>query len=69
MGGGRRGFYPNDVADPEYPDEMGKRIDGKHLTTVLAFPCLLICSKAVVPVIIYVELELEALECKFCPCP
>lgn len=32
MGGGRRGFWPDDEADPEYSDEKGQREDGRNLT-------------------------------------
>lgn len=31
LGGGRRGFLPNTVADPEYPDQQGRREDGRDL--------------------------------------
>lgn len=31
MGGGRTNFLPKDTADPEYPREMGKRLDGRDL--------------------------------------
>ncbi len=31
MGGGRNRFLPADVADPEYPDKMGSRKDGRNL--------------------------------------
>ncbi|MEO0576590.1 MAG: alkaline phosphatase [Pseudomonadota bacterium] len=31
MGGGRASFLPNDVADPEFPDRTGQRLDGRHL--------------------------------------
>ncbi len=34
FGGGRKYFMPNDVADPEYPDKMGCREDGKNLIEV-----------------------------------
>jgi alkaline phosphatase len=32
FGGGRENFLPNTVADPEYPDKKGKRLDGRDLT-------------------------------------
>lgn len=32
MGGGRRGFLPTTVTDPEYPTVTGRRTDGKNLT-------------------------------------
>ncbi|NKB37118.1 MAG: alkaline phosphatase [Gammaproteobacteria bacterium] len=32
MGGGRRYFLPDDVADPEYPKKKGYRKDGRDLT-------------------------------------
>ncbi|MEM7610757.1 MAG: alkaline phosphatase [Pseudomonadota bacterium] len=31
MGGGRRNFLPSELADPEFPDERGRRLDGRHL--------------------------------------
>ena len=31
LGGGRRGFMPNDQRDPEYPDKSGNRRDGRDL--------------------------------------
>ena len=31
MGGGRREFMPKDAHDPEYPDQMGSRGDGRDL--------------------------------------
>ena len=31
LGGGRYMFYPTDVADSEYPDQMGGRTDGRDL--------------------------------------
>ena len=31
MGGGRREFLPKDAHDPEYPDQMGSRGDGRDL--------------------------------------
>ncbi len=33
LGGGRRHFLPNDVADPEYPDRTGARADGRNLVS------------------------------------
>ena len=33
MGGGRRGFLPNTVTDPEYATLTGRRTDGKNLTS------------------------------------
>ena len=33
MGGGRTQFYPNTVADPEYPSRVGTRRDGRVLPT------------------------------------
>ena len=33
MGGGRRGFLPSTVTDPEYATVKGRRTDGKNLTT------------------------------------
>ena len=32
MGGGRRAFFPANVTDPEYPDQTGRRQDGRNLT-------------------------------------
>ena len=32
MGGGRRYFLPEDMADPEYPEKKGRRKDGRDLT-------------------------------------
>jgi alkaline phosphatase len=32
LGGGRRNFYPEAMADPEYPNAKGRRRDGKDLT-------------------------------------
>lgn len=34
MGGGRTNFLPNTTSDPEYPDESGRREDGRNLTEV-----------------------------------
>ncbi|KAK3717878.1 hypothetical protein QZH41_014878 [Actinostola sp. cb2023] len=31
FGGGRRAFLPNTIADPEYPNKNGTRLDGRHL--------------------------------------
>lgn len=31
LGGGRSGFLPNTMADPEYPDQKGRRQDGRNL--------------------------------------
>ncbi|MEM6746644.1 MAG: alkaline phosphatase [Pseudomonadota bacterium] len=32
LGGGRRNFFPEAMADPEYPDRNGDRADGRDLT-------------------------------------
>lgn len=32
MAGGRSGFLPNTVADPEYSNQKGRRLDGRNLT-------------------------------------
>lgn len=32
LGGGRRGFLPRSMSDPEYPDKTGERDDGRNLT-------------------------------------
>ncbi len=32
MGGGRRNFIPKDMQDVEYPDQKGRRLDGRNLT-------------------------------------
>ncbi len=34
FGGGRKYFTPNTTADPEYPNKMGCRTDGKNLIDV-----------------------------------
>lgn len=34
LGGGRTQFYPNNVADPEYPTRNGERKDARHLPNV-----------------------------------
>jgi alkaline phosphatase len=31
LGGGRQNFLPNTMADPEYPDQKGRRTDGRNL--------------------------------------
>jgi hypothetical protein len=31
LGGGRSGFLPNTMADPEYPEQKGRRQDGRNL--------------------------------------
>ncbi|MGB0262704.1 MAG: alkaline phosphatase [Henriciella sp.] len=31
MGGGRTNFIPQNLADPEYPEKLGKRLDGRNL--------------------------------------
>jgi alkaline phosphatase len=31
MGGGRENFHPDGAADPEYPEEPGRRLDGRDL--------------------------------------
>ncbi len=31
MGGGRRAFYPSEMPDPEYPEILGHRTDGRNL--------------------------------------
>lgn len=31
LGGGRAGFLPNTLADPEYPAQKGRRLDGRNL--------------------------------------
>lgn len=31
MGGGRGNFLPSEAADPEYPDRLGRRLDGRDL--------------------------------------
>lgn len=33
FGGGRGAFYPHDTPDPEYPDSLGGRADGRNLIT------------------------------------
>ena len=42
MGGGRREFFPNDIEDYEYVDEIGERTDGKHLINVRIVRVILI---------------------------
>jgi len=32
LGGGRSNFFPASTADPEYPEQSGKRVDGRDLT-------------------------------------
>ena len=31
LSGGRSGFWPNTMADPEYPNQKGRRLDGRNL--------------------------------------
>ena len=31
LGGGRRSFLPEDIPDSEYPDESGRRTDGRNI--------------------------------------
>ena len=34
LGGGRKNFFPEDIPDVEYPNNTGKRLDGRNLTQV-----------------------------------